>query len=185
MSETLIITQEERDFLDSSIRRVPDFPRPGILFYDITSILTKPAAFKFCIDKMVEYYKDAKIDAVAGVESRGFVFASPLAEKLGIPLILIRKKGKLPGNTYGCKYSLEYGTAEIEVHKADIKSGEKILVIDDLIATGGTLVASRNLIEQGGGTVSDFFGVIGLPELEYEKVLAPSKITTLINYSGK
>ena len=84
MSETLIITQEEKDFLDASIRRVPDFPRPGILFYDITSILTKPDAFKFCIDKMVEYYKETKIDAVAGVESRGFVFAAPLAEKLGI-----------------------------------------------------------------------------------------------------
>ena len=177
-----IITQQEKEFLDSSIRRVPDFPRPGILFYDITSILTKPDVFKFCIDKMVEYYKDAKIDAVAGVESRGFVFAAPLAEKLGIPLILIRKKGKLPGNTYGCKYSLEYGTAEIEVHKEDILFGKNYLIIDDLIATGGTLSAAKNLIEQGGAKVTDILGVIGLPFLNYEKILAPTKVTTLINY---
>ncbi|WP_318664575.1 adenine phosphoribosyltransferase [Treponema sp.] len=173
------------ELLDKSIRRVPDFPKPGILFYDITSVFVNPDAFKYCIDRMVEIYKDSKIDAIAGVDSRGFLFAAPLAEKLGIPLVLIRKKGKLPGDTYTCKYSLEYGTAEVEAHKSDIEKGKNYLVVDDLIATGGTLVAARNLIEQGGGTVTDFFGVIGLPELNYEKVLAPSKITTLINYSGK
>lgn len=171
--------------LDGAIRRVPDFPKPGILFYDITGVFINLKAFDFCINKMVELYKDAKIDAVAAVESRGFLFAAPFAQRLGIPLVLIRKKGKLPGDTYSCKYALEYGMAEVEVHKSDVEKGKNYLVVDDLIATGGTLVASRNLIEQGGGTVSDFFGVIGLPELEYEKVLAPSKITTLINYSGK
>ena len=171
--------------LDKSIRRVPDFPKPGILFYDITSVLTNPEAFKFVVDQMVEKYKNAKIDAVAGVESRGFVFAAPLAEKLGIPLILIRKKGKLPGETYECSYALEYGTASIEVHKEDIKKGQNILVIDDLIATGGTLAAAKNLIEQGGGEVTDFFGVIGVPFLNYEKVLAPCKVTTLVNYAGE
>ena len=171
--------------LDKSIRRVPYFPKPWILFYDITSVFVNPEAFKYCIDKMVEIYKDSEIEAIAGVDSRGFLFAAPLAEKLGIPMVLIRKKGKLPGDTYSCKYALEYGTAEVEVHKADVEKGKKYLVVDDLIATGGTLVAARNLIEQGGGKVTDFFGVIGLPELNYEKVLAPSKITTLINYSGK
>ena len=171
--------------LDKSIRRVPDFPKPGILFYDITSVLTNPEAFKFVVDQMVEKYKNAKIDAVDGVESRGFVFAEPLAEKLGIPLILIRKKGKLPGETYECSYALEYGTASIEVHKEDIKKGQNILVIDDLIATGGTLAAAKNLIEQGGGEVTDFFGVIGLPFLNYEKVLAPCKVATLVNYAGE
>ena len=134
-----------KELLDQAIRRVPDFPTPGILFYDITGVLVKPEAFKYCLDEMAKIYENAQIDAVAGVESRGFVFAAPLAERLGVPLILIRKKGKLPGNTYGCKYALEYGTAEIEVHKADIKAGEKILVIDDLIATGGTLKAARNI----------------------------------------
>lgn len=172
------------EMLDKSIRRIPDFPKPGILFYDITSILTNPEAFKFCIDKMVETYKNQKIDAIAGVESRGFVFAAPLAQALGVPLILIRKKGKLPGDTYQCTYSLEYGSATIEVHKSDIKKGQKIVVIDDLIATGGTLAAAKNLIEQGGGEVAEFFGVVGLPDLNYDKILAPVKVSTLINYHG-
>lgn len=135
------------ELLDKSIRRVPDFPKPGILFYDITSVFVNPEAFKYCIDQMIEIYKDSEIDAIAGVDSRGFLFAAPLAEKLGIPLVLIRKKGKLPGDTYSCKYALEYGTAEVEVHKADIEKGKNYLVVDDLIATGGTLVAARNLIE--------------------------------------
>ena len=173
-----------KEMLDQAIRRVPDFPTPGILFYDITGVLVKPEAFKYCLDEMTRIYEKADIDAVAGVESRGFVFAAPLAERLGVPLILIRKKGKLPGNTYGCKYALEYGTAEIEVHKADIKAGEKILVIDDLIATGGTLKAARNVIEQGGATVAEFFGIVGLPELNYKKVLEPTPVTTLIDFAG-
>ncbi len=173
-----------KELLDQAIRRVPDFPTPGILFYDITGVLVKPEAFKYCLDEMAKIYENAQIDAVAGVESRGFVFAAPLAERLGVPLILIRKKGKLPGNTYGCKYALEYGTAEIEVHKADIKAGEKILVIDDLIATGGTLKAARNVIEQGGATVAEFFGIVGLPELNFKKVLEPTPVTTLIDFAG-
>lgn len=173
------------DLLDKAIRRVPDFPKKGILFYDITGVLINPDALKFCIDQMIELYKDKNFDVIAGVESRGFVFAAPLAEKLGLPLILIRKKGKLPGETYSCSYSLEYGSAEIEVHKADIKAGQKILVIDDLIATGGTLAAAKDVIQQGGAEVTDFFGVIGLPDLNYEKILAPCKVTTLINYKGE
>lgn len=173
------------ELLDKTVRRVPDFPKPGILFYDITGILVNPDALKFVIEQMVEKYKGQKIDAVAGVESRGFIFAAPFAEKLGIPLILIRKKGKLPGDTYECSYALEYGTATVEVHKADIKKDQNILVVDDLIATGGTLAAAKNLIEQGGAKVTDFFGVIGLPALNYEKVLAPCKVTTLINYDGE
>lgn len=171
--------------LDKSIRRVPDFPKPGILFYDITSILVNPDTFRFCINQMLEIYKNSNFDAVAAVESRGFIFAAPFAEKLGIPLILIRKKGKLPGETYQASYALEYGTATIEVHKADVKKGQKILVVDDLIATGGTLNASKNVLEQGGAVVTDFFGIIGLPSLNYEKALAPCKVTTLINYDGE
>ncbi len=172
------------ELLDKAIRRVPDFPKPGILFYDITGVLVNPEAFKFCIDRMCEIYKDKKIDAVAGIESRGFIFAAPFAERLGIPQILIRKKGKLPGDTYTCSYSLEYGTATIEAHKSDIQKGKNYLVVDDLIATGGTLSAARNLIEQGGGTVTDFFGVIGLPDLHYSDALAPNHVTTLIEYHG-
>jgi len=170
--------------LDKSIRRIPDFPKPGILFYDITSVLANPEALDYVLEEMYKIYKDKDIDAIAGVESRGFIFAAPLAQKMGLPLILIRKKGKLPGDTYTCSYALEYGTAEIEVHKADVKPGQKYVVVDDLIATGGTLAASKKLLEMGGATVTDFFGVIGLPDLNYEPVLAPAKVTTLINFNG-
>lgn len=168
--------------LDSVIRKIPDFPKPGVLFYDITGILVNAKAFRYCIDTMVMMYKNAKIDAVAAVESRGFVFAAPFAEKLGIPLILVRKKGKLPGSTYSCKYALEYGFAEIEVHKEDVKAGQRILIIDDLIATGGTLQAAQNVLEQGGATVTGFFGVVGLPFLNYSKLLDPVPVKTLIEY---
>ncbi len=173
-----------KDFetLDKVVGKIPDFPKPGVLFYDITGVLRHPDAFKYCIDRMVEIYKDKKIDAVAGIESRGFIFAAPFAERMGIPLILIRKKGKLPGKTYSCKYDLEYGSAEVEVHCADIQQGQNILLVDDLVATGGTLCAAKNLVEQGGASVSDVFGVIGLPFLNYDKALSPLKATTLINY---
>ena len=172
------------EFLDQSIRRVKDFPKPGILFYDITSVLTNSQAFKYCIDKMVELYKDQHFDAVGAVESRGFIFAAPFCERLGIPLVLIRKKGKLPGDVYRASYDLEYGSAEIEVHKADVKKGQRFLLVDDLIATGGTLEAARKLVSQGGAEATDAFGIIGLPDLNYDKKLAPLKITTLINYHG-
>lgn len=173
------------EIIDNSIRRVPDFPKPGVLFYDITGILCNPEAFKICLEKMYQIYKDKNLDGICAVESRGFIFAGPLAEKLGIPLVLIRKKGKLPGETYSCKYALEYGTAEIEVQKSDIKKGSNYLVIDDLIATGGTLQAAKKLVEMGGGLVSEFFGIIGLPFLNYEKILSPTKVTTLINYKSE
>lgn len=171
--------------LDDAIRKVPDFPKPGILFYDITGILVNPEAFRYCIDRMVELYKDARIDAIAAIESRGFIFAAPFAERMGIPLILIRKKGKLPGKTYSCKYALEYGTAEIEVHQSDVKAGERILVMDDLIATGGTLNAAKSVLEQGGATVTGFFGVVGLPFLNYAKVLGDTPVQTLVEYFGE
>ncbi len=171
--------------LDDAIRKVPDFPKPGILFYDITGILVNPEAFRYCIDRMIELYKDARIDAIAAIESRGFVFAAPFAERMGIPLILIRKKGKLPGKTFSCKYALEYGTAEIEVHQADVKPGERILVMDDLIATGGTLNAAKSVLEQGGATVTGFFGVVGLPFLNYSKVLGDTPVQTLVEYDSE
>ncbi len=177
----------DKDFeiLDKVVGKIPDFPKPGVLFYDITGILRHPDAFKYSIDRMVEIYSSKHIDAVAGIESRGFIFAAPFAERLGIPLILIRKKGKLPGKTYSCKYALEYASAEIEVHCADVQKGQNVLLVDDLIATGGTLNAAKNLLEQGGAVVTDVFGVIGLPFLNYEKVLSPMTATTLINYQSE
>ncbi|HOX92651.1 MAG TPA: adenine phosphoribosyltransferase, partial [Spirochaetales bacterium] len=127
--------------LDDAIRKVPDFPKPGILFYDITSVLSNPSAFDYCIDTMVKTYRHEQLDAVAAVESRGFLFAAPFARELGLPIILVRKKGKLPGKTISRSYALEYGQAEIEMHTADIPQGGRVLIVDDLMATGGTIRA--------------------------------------------
>ena len=171
--------------LDDYIRKVPDFPKKGILFYDITSILTAPEAFRYCIEAMVDLYSEKNIDAVAAIEARGFVFAAPFAARMGIPLLLIRKKGKLPGITLSKKYDLEYAQAEIEIHQEDVPEGKKILLLDDLIATGGTLNASRELLKAGGAEVTEIFGVVGLPFLNYEKILAPTPVTTLIQYHGE
>jgi adenine phosphoribosyltransferase len=171
--------------LDGYIRKVPDFPKKGILFYDITSILISAEAFNYCIDSMIDIYRDKKIDAVAAIEARGFLFAAPYAAKARIPLILIRKKGKLPGKTLTKKYALEYGEAEIEIHPHDVSRGNRVLLMDDLIATGGTLKAARELITACGAEVPEIFGVVGLPALNYEKVLAPTPIRTLVNYEGE
>ena len=168
--------------LDDYIRKVPDFPKKGVLFYDITSILASPAAFKYCIDKMAEIYKDKKIEAVAAIEARGFLFAAAFGYKLGIPIIPIRKKGKLPGITLSKKYSLEYAQAEIEVHSADIPKGKRVLLTDDLIATGGTLSAARSILIEGGAEVPEFFGIVGLPFLNYRQILEPTPVTTLVDY---
>jgi adenine phosphoribosyltransferase len=171
--------------IDDYIRKVPDFPKKGILFYDITSILASPQAFQYCIDSMIEVYKDKSIDAVAAIEARGFLFAAPFAAIMKIPLLPIRKKGKLPGITLSKKYDLEYAQAEIEVHREDVPAGKRILLLDDLIATGGTLNAARALLNAGGAVVPEIFGVVGLPFLNYEKILAPTPITTLIQYHGE
>jgi adenine phosphoribosyltransferase len=171
--------------LDKVIRKVPDFPAKGILFYDITSVIGNPEAFSYCINRMVELYGDKKIDAVAGVESRGFIFAAPFAEKMGISLILIRKAGKLPGTTLKAAYSLEYGKAEIEVHQADVPQGGNVLLIDDLLATGGTLEASARILRDGGARVEHIFGVIGLPFLGFKKKLDTIEVTTLIDYDSE
>ncbi|MCL2759141.1 MAG: adenine phosphoribosyltransferase [Treponema sp.] len=171
--------------LDDYIRKVPDFPKKGILFYDITSILASPVAFKYCIDKLAEIYKNENIDAVAAIEARGFLFAAPFAYKMDIPLIPIRKKGKLPGVTLSKKYELEYAQAEIEVHSADVPKGKRVLLTDDLIATGGTLNAARSLLQEGGAEVPGIFGIVGLPFLNYKKILDPTPIITLIDYHSE
>ena len=171
--------------LDKYIRKVPDFPKKGILFYDITSILANPEAFQYCIESMVDIYSDRNINAVAAIEARGFLFAAPFAVRMGIPLIPIRKKGKLPGITLAKKYDLEYAQAEIEVHREDVPEGKRILLIDDLIATGGTLNAARALLRAGGADVPEIFGVLGLPFLNYKAKLDPTPVTTLINYQSE
>ena len=171
--------------LDAYIRKIPDFPQKGVLFYDITSILMEPRVFNYCIDAMAEIYRGKSIDAIAAIEARGFVFAAPFAVRMGIPFFLIRKKGKLPGRTLSKKYSLEYAEAEIEIHCDDVSAGQNVLLMDDLIASGGTLNAARELITACGAVVPEIFGVVGLPFLHYEKVLAPTPITTLITYDSE
>jgi adenine phosphoribosyltransferase len=171
--------------LDDYIRKVPDFPKKGILFYDITSVLASPEAFKFCIDQMAETYKNKNINAVAAIEARGFLFAAAFAYTMGIPLIPIRKKGKLPGVTLSKKYDLEYAQAEIEVHSADVPRGKRVLLTDDLIATGGTLNAARALLVEGGAEVPEIFGIVGLPFLNYRQILDPTPVYTLISYDSE
>lgn len=171
--------------LDNAIRKVQDFPKPGILFYDITSILANPEAFSFCVDEMERLYKDKHITAIAGIEARGFLFAAPLAERLQLPLILVRKKGKLPGEIYEKRFSLEYGEDVIQIHKADIKEGDNILIIDDLIATGGTVKAAAELFTEAKAEVHEIFCVIGLPFLPYKEVLEDYTVTTLIEYDSE
>ncbi|MCL2764891.1 MAG: adenine phosphoribosyltransferase [Treponema sp.] len=171
--------------LDDYIRKIPDFPKMGILFYDITSILASPVAFRYCIEKMSEIYKDKNIDAIAAIEARGFLFAAAFAFNMNIPIIPIRKKGKLPGVTLARKYALEYAQAEIEVHSADVPRGKRVLLTDDLIATGGTLNAARSLLSEGGAQVPEIFGIVGLPFLNYSKILDPTPVTTLINYQSE
>ena len=171
--------------LDGAIRKVPDFPKQGILFYDITSILTMPSAFKYCVDQAQVCCRDLKANAVAGVEARGFLFAAPVALGLQLPLILVRKKGKLPGATYRASFALEYGEDEIEVHKADVNPDQKILLVDDLIATGGTIKAAADLFSGAGAEVIGIFAVVGLPFLNYERELEGYKLRTLIQYHGE
>ncbi|MDR3284558.1 MAG: adenine phosphoribosyltransferase [Treponema sp.] len=176
---------DKQVLLDKSIRRVPDFPKPGILFYDISGILMVPEAFSYCIEKMCELVKKSGANTLAGIETRGLIFSAVIAERLGMPLMLVRKKGKLPGKTYSCSYALEYGTAEIEIHVADVKPGQKVLLVDDLIATGGTLKAARSLMEMGGAQVTGYLGAVGLPFLKYDEALAPLPVMTVINYDAE
>ncbi|MFM2031585.1 MAG: hypothetical protein RLZZ297_350, partial [Chloroflexota bacterium] len=139
--------------LEQHIRNVPDFPIPGIQFKDITTLLRDGAALHQAVDVFVERYRPMQIDAVVAIESRGFIFGAPLAYALGIGLVPVRKVGKLPADTYKLEYALEYGTATLEIHRDAFKPGARVVVIDDLLATGGTIAAACALVEMAGGTV--------------------------------
>jgi adenine phosphoribosyltransferase len=171
--------------LDAAIRKVPDFPKPGILFYDITSIFTDPPAFRYVVEQMLDTYEDGEVDGVIAIESRGFLLGACFAEQRSVPLVLARKKGKLPGETYRKSYSLEYGEATLEIHKADLTAGKRWLIIDDLIATGGTLEAVAAMIEEAGGTVVGIFAIIGLPFLNYMDRIGRYGVKTLIDYQSE
>ena len=172
--------------LKKYIRSIPDYPKKGILFRDITTLIKNPEAFKFTNNKIIEIAKKMQFDKIAAIESRGFVFASTVSHALSKPFILLRKKNKLPAETYSVDFTLEYGDATIEVHKDSINSGEKILVIDDLIATGGTAEAAAKLIKISGGSIAGFIFVINLFDLPGNKLLKNKgyKTECLIEFPG-
>jgi len=157
--------------VDKAIRTIPDFPEKGVMFKDITPILENAILSSDIVDELVSQCSDIKVDAIAGVESRGFLFGFSMAMKLGVPFVLIRKKGKLPAETISYKYDLEYGSAEIEMHVDSIETGMHVLIHDDLLATGGTAVAAAELIEKSGGKVSGFSFIVELEFLKGKEVL--------------
>ncbi len=164
------------------IRNIPDFPEPGIQFKDITTLLRDAAAFKQTIDLFASRYAGRQLDAVVGVESRGFIFSAPLAYALGVGLVPVRKAGKLPAATYRVEYDLEYGSNVLEIHRDALPAGARVLVIDDLLATGGTIAAACQLVEQVGGVVEELAFLIELTFLNGRERLAPYPIFSLIQY---
>ena len=168
--------------LKTYIRDVPDFPAPGILFRDITPLLGDPAAFNYTIEQLVDQFKDSAIDVIVPIESRGFLFGAPLAHKLGKPIVPVRKPGKLPAATHSTEYTLEYGSNTMEMHVDGISRGHRVLVMDDLLATGGTLAAAVRLVEMAGGVVSDISVVIELTGLEGRRLLEGYQVHSLVKY---
>jgi len=172
--------------LKKHIRSIPNYPKKGILFRDITTLIKNPEAFKYTNDKIIELSKKLDFDKVSAIESRGFIFASTVSYILNKPFVLLRKKNKLPSETHSVDFKLEYGESTIEVHKDSISKGEKILVIDDLIATGGTAEAAAKLIEISGGIVAGFIFVINLFDLQGNDLLKKKgyKSESLIEFPG-
>jgi len=172
--------------LKDFIRSIPDYPKKGILFRDITTLIKDEKAFSATIDQIIERSKNFKIDKIAAIESRGFVFASAVSYLLKKPFIMLRKKNKLPAEVHSIDFELEYGTATIEVHKDSINKDENVLIIDDLIATGGTAQAAAKLIEMSGGKVSSFIFVINLFDLGGCNILLKKgyKVENLIEFPG-
>ena len=172
--------------LKDYIRSIKDYPKKGILFRDITTLIKNEKAFKECIDQIVERAKKFKVDKIAAIESRGFVFASAVSYLIDKPFILLRKKNKLPAETHSVDFELEYGTATIEIHKDSIKENDSVLIIDDLIATGGTAEAAAKLVKISKGSVSGFIFVINLFDLGGSDKLVKSgfKVENLIEFPG-
>ena len=171
--------------LQDYVLTIPDFPEPGIMFRDITSILQDADGFQLAIDSLLALMGDSACDVIAGAESRGFIFGAPLAYALKKPFVLIRKKGKLPRETVSASYELEYGSAEIEMHADSIQPGQKVILVDDLIATVGTIAASAELIERMGGEVTKIIFLMELAGLEGRKKLEKYDVASVITYEGK
>ena len=170
------------DDLRKLIREVPDFPKPGILFYDITTLLKDPAAFRLVIDSMVAQVRDTQIDVVVGMESRGFIFSAPIAYQLNAGFVPVRKLGKLPAETIEVEYALEYGTATLEIHRDAIQPGQRVLIGDDLLATGGTVMGTIELIQRLGGEVAGLSFMVELSALHGRERLGQFDIHALLSY---
>ena len=171
--------------LEEYVRSIPDFPEEGIIFRDVTSVLQDADGLHLAIDTMQKLVEDLEVDVVAGPESRGFIFGTPIAYNLHKPFVLIRKKGKLPCETVSIDYALEYGTATIEMHKDSVKPGQKVLIVDDLIATGGTTKAMVDLVESLGGEVVGIVVLMELAGLEGRKKIEGYRLESAIVYPGK
>ncbi len=171
--------------LEDYVRSIPDFPEPGIIFRDITTVLQDAEGFHLAIDELLKLLDGVDIDVVVGAESRGFIFGAPLAYALNKPFVLVRKKGKLPCETIEQEYELEYGSAIVEMHKDAITKGQRVVVVDDLIATGGTIKASIDLVERLGGEVVKAIFLIELAGLEGRKKLDGYDVDAVIKYEGK
>jgi len=171
--------------MEDYVRTIPDFPEPGIMFRDVTSVLQDPDGLKLAIDSMIKLLDGVEFDVIAGAESRGFIFGAPIAYAMGKSFVLIRKKGKLPCETVSTKYDLEYGSAEIEMHKDSVKPGQKVVLVDDLIATGGTIEAAAKLVEELGGEVVKIIFLMELAGLKGRDKLAKYDVASVITYDGK
>lgn len=167
------------------IRSIPDFPEPGIIFRDVTSILQDADGLKLAIDEMAKVLEGVDFDVIAGAESRGFIFGMPLAYLLHKPFVLIRKKGKLPCETVEKTYDLEYGTATIEMHRDAVLPGQKVVLVDDLIATGGTMKAAAELVEELGGEVVKLVFLLELAGLKGREGLKGYDVSSIVSYEGK
>jgi len=171
--------------LKSKIRTVPDWPKKGIMFRDITTLLQSKEAFRYVIDKFYERYKDKNIDVVVGIESRGFIFGAALAYKLGCSFVPVRKEGKLPHKTMKQQYALEYGQEAVEIHEDAIKQGQKVIIIDDLIATSGTALATIKLVELLGGKIVECGFVVELIDLKGRDKLKDYNVFSLVEFEGE
>ncbi len=170
------------DTLKAKIRHVPDFPKAGILFYDVTTLLRDPQGLRVAIDSLSLPFEGRGIDLVVGIESRGFILGAAVADRIGAGFVLVRKVGKLPSATIKASYSLEYGTDSLEMHKDAIEPGQRVLIVDDLLATGGTAAAAVSLVKQLGGTVEGLAFLIELLELKGRDKLPGEQLTTILQY---
>jgi adenine phosphoribosyltransferase len=164
------------------IRDIPDFPKPGIVFKDITPLLAQPRAFQYAIDQLADHYTKENLDVIAAAEARGFLFAAPLALRLSKPLVPLRKPGKLPHRTHSLRYELEYGSAELQLHIDAVAPGARVLLLDDLLATGGTMAASCQLLDKAGGKVIGCAFLVELTFLGGRERLRPHEVFSLISY---